>query len=566
MSLDSSPEVLVVGAGPVGLTMANELTRHGVPCRIIDANPDVSVWSKAAAVTPRTLEAFDLMGVIDGALARGRYLHGFNFHSGGKRIAHVELGTIESTYPSMMGLSQRDTEILLGAHLRGQGVQIGRPVKLVQFEQDSDGVTTTLSHSDGRQEVLRVPWMVACDGAHSSVRKGLNLAFEGTTSEQSLVQADVKIDWPFAVEEDEAQVFASPDGLIGALPLLSGGRYRLLVIPGDQMEPTLEYFQQQLDLRGPPGAVVSDPAWMIGFRFHSRLVSQYRVGRIFLAGDAAHIHSPAGAQGMNMGIQDAFNLAWKLALTIRGAATPALLDSYHLERRPVADAVVNGTDRAFKSAMWFNTLRHPLAQTLRNQLLSFLTSFSSFGDRAANAVGGAWLAYPDSPVVGQHQVSIWSSHVRSSPTVEHPGLRDWLDFGKGPGPGERAPDVGLTLDDGIQCRLFDILRKPIHTLLLFDGGAPTEEGYRHLTALAAKVHERFGRWISTHVVVPSPTRPPALEWEGCVILDADGALHQRYGARSECLYLIRPDSYVAFRSQPADGGKLMEYLATILVG
>lgn len=560
------PDVLVVGAGPVGLALACELSRHGLVCRIVDQNEGPSIWSKAAAVNPRTLEAFDLMGVIDDALAKGRPMHGFNFYSGEKRLGHIQFGGIESPYEYLLGLSQRDTELLLAKRLEGYGVRIERLVKLTHFaqtspERASGSVSATLLHSDGHEETLEVPWMVACDGARSTVRKGLELPFEGSTFEQSLSQADVRIHWPFPVADNEAHAFVSPHGAIGALPLLSEGRYRLLVLPGEQMEPSLEYFQQQMDLRGPPGAVVSDPAWMIGFRFHSRIVERYRVGRIFLAGDAAHIHSPAGAQGMNMGIQDAFNLAWKLALVVRGAARESILDSYEAERRPIGESVVSGTDVATRNGLKMMQLQNPLAQSVRNHLVSFLTSLPVFQELVTNTVGGSGVQYADSPIVGQHQVSIWSAHVMTTRKSEHPAFRDWLDFGKGPGPGERAPDVVINSEPG--GRLFDLMRTTAHTLLLFDGAAETEHGYQRLMDLSIRMESTYGTRIVPHLVVPAAVRPAALEGYGRVILDAESALHRRYGARSECLYLIRPDGYIAFRSQPADIDKLLEYLQVI---
>lgn len=562
----SRPDVLVVGAGPVGLALACELSRHGLVCRIVDQNEGPSIWSKAAGVNPRTLEAFDLMGVVDDALAHGRPMRGFNFYTGEKRLGHIQFGGIESPYEFLLGLSQRDTELLLAKRLEGFGVHLERSVKLTRFEQSApdqpDGnVVATLVHADGREETLEVPWMVACDGARSTVRKTLDLPFEGSTFEQSLSQADVRIQWPFPVEDNEAHAFVSPHGAIGALPLLSEGRYRLLVLPGDQMEPSLEYFQQQMDLRGPPGAVVSDPAWMIGFRFHSRIAGRYRVGRIFLAGDAAHIHSPAGAQGMNMGIQDAFNLAWKLALVVRGGARESILDSYEAERRPIGESVVSGTDLATRNGLRMMQLQNSLAQSVRNHLVSFLTSLPVFQELVTNTVGGTGVQYSDSPIVGQHQVSIWSAHVMTSRHSEHPAFRDWLDFGKGPGPGERAPDVVIHSEPG--GRLFDLLRTTAHTLLLFDGSAATSEGYQRLLDLSIRIESTYGTRIVPHLVVPAAVRPAALNGHARVVLDPEGALHRRYGARSECLYLIRPDGYIAFRSQPADTEKLLEYLQVI---
>jgi hypothetical protein len=292
---------------------------------------------------------------------------------------------------------------------------------------------------------------------------------------------------------------------------------------------------------------------------------------VFLAGDAAHIHSPAGAQGMNLGIQDAYNLAWKLALVARGAAQSALLDSYNQERHPIADIVVRTTDTGTRGMLRMLALRAPLAQELRNQAIAFLFSLSMFQERAFRSLGGLTVDYRKSPVVGEHRSSIWRSNVLIDRSVESPGLRDWLDFQSAPGPGARAGDVDLARplpdEDGgggeVKQTFFDLTRGTRHTLLLFDGAAATEEGYKTLTRIGKRVRERYGSWITTYVVTPSAEAPPGLLWDGPLLLDEGGPLHQHFGASSECLYLIRPDGYVGFRSQPADEAKLFEYLEAI---
>jgi len=565
--------VLVVGAGPVGLTLASELLRFGVPCRVVDMNEGPSLWSKAAVVHARTLEAFAAMGIADQAVALGRRLHGLGFFSGEKRIGHVSVDSLDSPYPFLLGLSQRETEQLLERHLIALGGRVERQVELATFARVEGGVTATLVHAGrpgdeagDRREVVTTPWLVGCDGAHSMVRKTLDVPFEGSTYEETILQADVRIRWPFAVPEDEGLFFVSPHGVLGALPLLGDGRYRLLALlaADEQHDPTLDSFQTLMDERGPAGTVVADPAWMVAFRFHHRKAATTRVGRVFLAGDAAHVHSPVGGQGMNIGIQDAFNLAWKLALVIRGEGHASLLDSYHAERSPIAAATLGLTAAATRFGARALGLRSPVAQRVRDQLFSLAGRLPLVEERAAALLGGLALDYRASPIVSQDVVPIW-------PVTAGLGLQDRVSFEHGPGPGHRVGDVEMEGGGEAPPRLFELLHArttggPAHTLLLFDARTETPDGYRALGHLARAVRASYGDRIRVFVVTPHAEAPSPLDWDGAVVPDPAGALHRRFGARAECLYLVRPDGYVAYRSQPADEEKLLAYLATVLVG
>ncbi len=262
---------------------------------------------------------------------------------------------------------------------------------------------------------------------------------------------------------------------------------------------------------------------------------------------------------MNTGIQDAFNLAWKLALVTRGKAKPALLDSYEAERLPVAKALLESTDAATRGIGTFGALRHPIAVGLRNQLMSFVTNLDIVRERVGRTISMIEVAYRDSPIVAQDRTSVLRANVLSSTETEQPSLADWAAFGDGPSPGDRAAD--LPLGDK---RLFDLFRTGKHVALLFDGAAATAAGYENLGRIAHMLRSRWGSLIDAHVVVPQASKPAALEWDGSVIFDTDGAAHKRYGARSECLYLVRPDGYVGYRNQPADGQALGRWLESIL--
>jgi 2-polyprenyl-6-methoxyphenol hydroxylase-like FAD-dependent oxidoreductase len=546
-----SEPILVVGAGPVGLMAACELSRRGAPVRIVDCAETPTDKSKALGMHARTLELLDSMGIADRFVAAGRRIHGMNALADGKRIVHVELHDIQSPFPFVLAIPQADTERLLRERLAELGVQVERGVKLASLAQDESGATATLERS-GAREAARFSWVVGCDGAHSTVRHELSLPFDGVPYEERFVLADVVMEC--ALPEDEVSAFLAPDGVAALFPL-PAGRWRVIFeAPID--EPTAEDVARLLRDRGAPPVVIRQIHWIAPFRIHRRIVPRYRVGRAFVAGDAAHIHSPVGGQGMNTGMQDAFNLAWKLALVASGAARPSLLDSYDAERRPVAASTLTGTDLATKVV----TLRNPVAREIRDHLAAFLSTLEVVQRRVMAQASEVAVEYRESPIVDEYRAPVARATVGKR-VGEGPTLGDWMDFGGAPRPGDRAPDVAI--DD--KTTLHSLLRHTKSTLLLFDGAAPTPEGYANLADIAQRVRQRWAAHVEPIVVVPRGDRPPELPGGERAILDTRKVLHKHYGAGGECLYLLRPDGYVGFRSQPAVWKHLEEHLASILV-
>jgi 2-polyprenyl-6-methoxyphenol hydroxylase-like FAD-dependent oxidoreductase len=543
--------VLVVGAGPVGLAMACELLRRGVDARIVDANAQATDRSKAIGVQARTLEALDSMGVADRFVDAGRKIHGVNAYADGARIVHVSLDDIDSPFSYVLSLPQADTERLLGARLVELGGRVERGVTLTSLAQDADGVNVTLAKADAPVETARFAWVVGCDGAHSAVRHALGVPFVGSAYDEAFVLGDVRISWE--LPDDETHAFIAPDGVIAALPL-PRSRWRL-VADSALPSPTVDDLARILRERGAPRATLTDAGWTTAFRIHRRIVPRYRVGRVFLAGDAAHIHSPLGGQGMNTGIQDAHNLAWKLALVATDAAPDALLDSYDAERRPIAASTLEDTDLATKVV----TLRNPVAREIRNRLAPLLTGLEVVQKRMLAQASEVAVGYRASPIVDERRASVARATVGMR-VGERPTLADWVGFGGAPHPGDRAPNADV--DD--ETSLLSLLRHTRSTLLLFDGAAPTPEGYANLASIAGRVRERCASHVESWIVVPRRSKPPELAGEERVLLDARGALHRRYGGGSECLYLIRPDGYVGFRSQPASWAVLEDHLGAIL--
>jgi 2-polyprenyl-6-methoxyphenol hydroxylase-like FAD-dependent oxidoreductase len=359
-----------VGAGPTGLALAIELARRGVAHRTIDRITERSDRSRALGVQARTLELMRAWGVSEPLVAGGQPTLNINLavdKRAAARLTLTDIGVSDTPYPFILFTSQVETERQLDAALARYGGTWERGVELVDAHDEGDFVTATLQHADGKREELRCAYVVGCDGAHSRVRKAAGFDFGGAQYEQDFVLADVHIDWPAPPEELSflfgkqltVVVFPLPHGVSRIVAIRSDGA------PVPEGEPTLEEVEPLLQAASPWPAKISQPRWITRFRLHHRGVDHYRRGRLFVAGDAAHIHSPAGGQGMNTGIQDAINLGWKLARVTAGRSPQRLLDSYDEERRPVGERLLRSTDRLFQLA----NVGNPILSWARNKLV-----------------------------------------------------------------------------------------------------------------------------------------------------------------------------------------------------
>lgn len=553
--MSSKAPVLIVGAGPTGLTLAVTLRQHGVECRIIDKLPEPGDKSKALALHARSLEMFETMGLSDEMVSRGNICGGFSVHTGKTRLARVSTADVESPFPFILMLSQVEIESILTEKLKALGGTIERGVELTNLSETDGTVTVTLKDGNGKEETAGYTWVVGTDGAHSSVRKLLKLTFEGSAYEEQFGLADIDID--SGVAEDEVSTFFHEEGAMVFFPM-GNGRFRTLAnveeatVSGDA--PSRDFMQSLMDKRGPGNVKILKTHWLAWFRIHRRSVSQYRVGHAFVAGDAAHIHSPVGGQGMNTGMQDAHNLAWKLAMVVRGEAHENLLDSYEEERHPIGQMLLKGTDMATKMAF----LRNPVAKQVRNHMISFLSQQDIFLQRLRSVGTMTAVNYRKSPIVGEYR-DMHDVQLAHGDDSERPSLPAWMEFARAPLPGDHAPDVVLTDESGNQVRLYEIMRGARNNLLLFDG-KPTEEGYRNMESIAKSIKQKYGDLIKCHLIISADKVPSSLNFEGNVYLDPDQSAQNEYGASSEAQYLIRPDFYIGFRSQPAKLEPLEKYL------
>ncbi len=538
-SADRPCTALVVGAGPVGLTMAAHLHHHGLSCRIIDRSPTPSDKSKALVLWARSLEMFDNLGIVEPFLAAGMFLNAARFHGNGRLLVRIPIHPAGTEYPRPLMLAQSETERLLGEHLQAVGVPVERSVELTDFTVHGDHVTATLHHSAGPDEQVRCEWLLGCDGAHSTVRKKLSLEFTGSAEPNDWVLADVRLEG--SIPHDEMSLFMHAKGVLVFFPF-GTDRYRIVGDMGPARgtgrpaDPSLAEVQALVDERGPGGIQVMDPVWLSGFRINERKVGTYSRGRVFLAGDAAHIHSPAGGQGMNTGMQDACNLAWKIALVQAGRARPSpLLDSYSQERSAVGEMVLRQAARM----TWGATLRNPVVQLLRNRLVGWMGRLPAFQRGFTSYLSELAVHYPHSPLNGESTGAGWlAGSVR---------------------PGDRVPDIRLrSQETGQEQRLLAILRGCQHNLLLL----PTAADAATLTSLrdiCQRVEQTYPGLIRTHLIFPADAGLSSA-W-----LDPTGAVRKTFGARETALALVRPDGYLGYRSQPASWEGLRGYLDRYLM-
>jgi 2-polyprenyl-6-methoxyphenol hydroxylase-like FAD-dependent oxidoreductase len=499
-------DVLVVGAGPTGLTLAAQLVAFGVPFLLVDAATERVHESRALAVQPRTLEVLRPFGISDELVARGNRGVRLRITAGGRvaRSVLFDVGAEDTAYPFLLFVSQAETEAVLAEHLTGRGVGIGRGTHLQHFRPDGDRLLCTLRDADGARRTVAAHWVVGCDGARSTVREQAGIAFVGGRYPQTFCLADLSAD---GLEAGAVNTYLTADGPLFFFPLGSPAPWRLItfVPEGGPREGPIALDRLQRLVDGATGGAVHlhDPVWTSAFHVSHRGAERYRAGRAFVAGDAAHVHSPAGGQGMNTGIQDAVNLGWKLGLVCRGAAPEELLDSYDAERRPVGQEVLRFTDRAFTVA----TSGGALVRWARTRVVPYLLPL------ALRLRPGRRLAF--------RTVSQLGIRYRRSPAVE-PAT------GPRPHPGDRLPDVRIG-PPGAQRWLSEDLAVPAFALLT--------SGDVDIGDLRA----RFAPWL--------------------LVRGLDGAAARRLGLRGTGWLLVRPDGHVAARADGNDLAGAERYLA-----
>jgi 2-polyprenyl-6-methoxyphenol hydroxylase-like FAD-dependent oxidoreductase len=491
-------QVLIVGAGPTGLVLACELLARGIRARIIDMGDGVVLETRALGIHARTLEVFDMMGVADRFVSRGQEVRRFHMYSDGKTLIRLDLARNGSAFGFMLDVPQDVTETILRQRVAELGGRVEQGTELSGLTVDPGGITATVSGPGGVVRTVTADYLVGADGAHSRVRNELGLDFRGHPYTQDWLLADVCLGWDRP--EDEMHAFFRRDGRPLICMPMRGHRWRVILPYAgerDRQAPTLEEIQRLVGERAPEHVPVSDPSWLATFRCQRRSTHVYRRGRVLLAGDAVHIHSPAGGQGMNTGIMDAHNLAWKLALVVSGRSPEGLLDTYGAERAPVAANVLALTHALVR----LGTLNRPVPRAARNAIIPAAGRLAPLQRRAVRRISHIHVSYAGSPL--------------TRPDRSHGGVR----------PGQRLPDLEV-FGDGRTTRLYEVLRHGRHVLLM--------QG-------------------------PSPGRglPAGLDAWRDQIEVAEVADGLRPAGN---VYLVRPDGYVAARGSVAGPGRLLDYL------
>lgn len=535
--------VLVIGAGPVGLTLANELARRNAPVRIVDKADSIREVSKALILHVRTQEALLRLGVLPEVQREARPLREVSVFAYGAKIGSWDLDGILGPSPYPLILGQNRTQHILAEKLKSRGVTIEWGVEAARFEVGADGVKAGLRSVRGEED-MEASFVVGCEGSNSLLRQTLNLTFEGERyAGEQFIQADCSLRWPlptgrsylFLTSDGYMMVIEMPGNVVRIFISLpdsdaagaAEAKAQLGAVEATNDEPTLEEIAHHFHrLSGLP-CDLADPLWLARYRTSHRSANKFRESRAFIAGDAAHVHVPIGGQGMNTGIQDAVNLGWKLAGLLDGSLSSSVLDSYDAERRPVAEGLIKGTDIAYRGVL------HP----------------SEWRQRATRWIGPYLMR--------SHRVQRFMRETLEELRIAYPHSPLNIDFGgsNGPRPGERAPDpVLVNSDDGGSVRITDLDPGDRFQMLLFSGVTDKK-----------KASEAFARESQAALAYASPRLSvhaigvqAELFGKSGYLLDLLGDAHRCWGVRAPAAFVIRPDGVVVARAPLASWRKMHE--------
>jgi 2-polyprenyl-6-methoxyphenol hydroxylase-like FAD-dependent oxidoreductase len=532
--------VLIAGAGPIGMTLALQLQRFGIPYRIIERNAGPSTATKALALHSRTLDIFSDLGIAQEAVATGHAIKYFRVQSRGKTILRYDFTLLDAAHPLLLSLPQPQTERLLMNRLGELGGCIEWQTELLEMRDEGSHVTATLKKPSGETESLKVSWLVGADGARSTVRKQLGLSFDGEHYQRHFMLADMDVRWNGW--HDEGVFFLGErEGYVAVAPLDDQGRYRLFVEiprelpPEDQRMPlTVESFQQLCDGRGQL-MKLSNPSSETMAAFQHRRTNTQRVGRVFLVGDATHIGSPIGGQWMNLGISEAYNLAWKIAHVHAGSLPERVLDSYDSERHPIALEA----EKTAHTLTRLLTLRSPWLVRLRDTVLPRISALPSVQARLPWMISGHRYHIRKTASV-QHMLSARDR----KPTSRRPRVRSAFPP---PRAGELLPDVPLWTPQGARPqRLLELVRGQFMVLLFTGADARSEQ-----TVLQAQLaHDTQTLYPALNTWLVLDTLAP-LNGPVASIADPAWQLHDRLAMPAGGIILVRPDGYIAFMGKRA---------------
>jgi 2-polyprenyl-6-methoxyphenol hydroxylase-like FAD-dependent oxidoreductase len=506
-------DVLIVGAGPTGLALACQLIRFGVDFVIIDKKESTTPHSKAIGVQPRTLELYEQIGLTAPLIDLGTPADKAKMFAGGRMRGEVEFGELGkgmSPYPYILFLEQGKHESLLYDFIRSNERDVAWDTELENFTQDERSVVANVKKLSGEIESVEAKFLVACDGAKSLVRHSLGLKFLGSTFERIFYVADVQIDWEYG--HDALQVFLMRNSLLAFFPMRGEKQYRIVgtfpeEFAKDEGDILYDEIEERIKLDADVELDITKVNWFSTYRVHTRHVNKFSEGRCFLAGDSAHIHTPAGAQGMNTGIQDGYNLAWKLAWILKNGSSKSLLDSYNEERLPNAETLTKTTDRFFNLAAG----RNPILAFIRLYIFPYVAQFLFSLDAVKRFV------FP--------RISQIAINYRGSSLGKNKGSFKVKA-------GDRMPWFEI---DGKS--IYDFLHDPVFHLLMFS------EGKTEVPAFRENLMENWKGKIDSH------------------FFDLGEKAREAFGTNSPFFLILRPDNYIGIISDDFSPETVSDYLA-----